>query len=188
MKLDEAVALLRANKFIVEDTDDWDEADMPAGMSPNQRQAMVAKHNGRLRPSSVAVGDMLDDNPDRSLDKKICMGSKLNKKSIKKCQKKFVDTIYSLYDPDFGGRNGYSCETDGDWIFISKSGKKDRIKVDLWAGFDGGKLTYEFSAGVIDGNSSEFIEKESDGIETDDFEEGIETIVALVAKFSRHLR
>lgn len=50
MNLSEAKQILRRNGYrIVEDTDDWDEADMPAGMSAKDRAAMVDKHEDEYR-------------------------------------------------------------------------------------------------------------------------------------------
>lgn len=62
MKLNEAVALLRANKFIVEDTDDWDEADMPAGMSDEERAAMADLHNGKDKDRSLLIKSKIGHN------------------------------------------------------------------------------------------------------------------------------
>jgi hypothetical protein len=47
MELNEAKEILKKNGFILEDTDDWDEADMPAGMSDEDRAEMAKKHNDR---------------------------------------------------------------------------------------------------------------------------------------------
>ena len=44
MELNEAKQILRNAGYIVEDTDDWDEADMPIG-TPKQRADRVNKHS-----------------------------------------------------------------------------------------------------------------------------------------------
>lgn len=44
MRLDEAKQILRNAGYILEDTDDWDEADMPIG-TPKQRADRVNKHS-----------------------------------------------------------------------------------------------------------------------------------------------
>ena len=41
MELNEAKKILKNAGFILEDTDDWDEADMPAGMSDKDREEMA---------------------------------------------------------------------------------------------------------------------------------------------------
>lgn len=47
MKLTEALGILKKHKISVinEDTDDWDEADMPAGVTPDGRKDMASWHN-----------------------------------------------------------------------------------------------------------------------------------------------
>lgn len=45
MKLTEAKEILKNAGYIVEDTDDWDDADLPAGMTQKQRRNWARKHN-----------------------------------------------------------------------------------------------------------------------------------------------
>lgn len=45
MKLDEAKQILKNNGFILEDTDDWDVADMPAGAGELGRKQFMKTHN-----------------------------------------------------------------------------------------------------------------------------------------------
>lgn len=44
MNLSEAKQILKNAGYLIEDTDEWDEADMPIG-TPTQRKKMVATHN-----------------------------------------------------------------------------------------------------------------------------------------------
>lgn len=67
MNLNEAIQLLNNNGYnlIKEDTDDWDEADLPATLSDEERSAWVNKHNNSS-----------------SLKNKIIKAYKFNKKTI----------------------------------------------------------------------------------------------------------
>lgn len=45
MFLNEAKEILKSHGFILEDTDDWDDADLPAGMTQAQRRKWTHRHN-----------------------------------------------------------------------------------------------------------------------------------------------
>lgn len=49
MNLNEALSILKLNGYYLlkEDTDDWDEADMPAVFSDQERQEIVSRHNSK---------------------------------------------------------------------------------------------------------------------------------------------
>lgn len=49
MELNEALATLKKAGLIAEDTDTWDAADMPAGMTQKQREKMADVHNKNHR-------------------------------------------------------------------------------------------------------------------------------------------
>lgn len=55
MKLEEAKNLLNNKGYILEDTDDWDEADMPVSFTKKNREETVKRHNGRNWYSSAGV-------------------------------------------------------------------------------------------------------------------------------------
>ena len=59
MELNEAKKILNNAGFILEDTDDWDEADMPAGMSDKDRAEMAKKHNDRRTDPEPETHDLL---------------------------------------------------------------------------------------------------------------------------------
>ena len=89
-----------------EDTDDWDEADMPAGMSDKERADMVDRHTTRRLTNKFSKKLELDDVED------------------------LIDAIFVKFDPDFGGLKGWSCDAmpNGACVTNRKTGKEFEIK------------------------------------------------------------
>ena len=57
MRLDEAKEILKKAGYLVEDTDDWDDADLPAGMTQKQRRDWARKHNATLENDFRKFGE-----------------------------------------------------------------------------------------------------------------------------------
>lgn len=57
MDLKEAKQILKNIGFILEDTDDWDDADLPAGMTQKQRREWTRKHNATIENDFRKFGE-----------------------------------------------------------------------------------------------------------------------------------
>ena len=57
MLIKEAKEILNSRGFILEDTDDWDDADLPAGMTQKQRRDWARKHNATIENDFRKYGE-----------------------------------------------------------------------------------------------------------------------------------
>lgn len=95
-KVNKAIKLLESVGYIVEDTDDWDEADMPVSFTKKNREETVKRHNGRNWYSSAGVDARANKHDD--LEDKIHSAYDFNIKSLFYGVQKELQKIYKKVD------------------------------------------------------------------------------------------
>lgn len=96
MELNEAQEILKKAGFILEDTDDWDEADMPASFTKKNREETVKRHNGRNWYSSTGVDARANKHDD--LEDKVRQAYDFNIKSLFYGVQKELQKYYKKVD------------------------------------------------------------------------------------------
>ncbi len=103
MRLDEAKEILTNAGFLLEDTDDWDEADMPASFTKKNSEETVKRHNGRNWYSSSGIDARANKHDD--LEDKVRQAYDFNIKSLfygvqKELQKYYKNVTQEASDYD----------------------------------------------------------------------------------------
>lgn len=96
MELKEAKNYLNSKGYILEDTDDWDEADMPVSFTKKNREETVKRHNGRNWYSSAGVDARANKHDD--LEDKVRQAYDFNIKSLFYGLKKELQKYYKKVD------------------------------------------------------------------------------------------